>query len=190
MRTNFVEVIDDFLCKSYHELLFNELCTSNVPWYFNSNITTDIQSTINGKSILNGFGFSHTIWENNRPTDSSYLGLILPLIYQIKDYLKASNIMRVRFDLTLYNPDILMHSPHTDYKNNHYSAIYYLNESSGNTIIFNEKYTDDHNEQLTIKENIFPKANRLVVFDGSYLHTGHCPFENNARLIINSNYND
>ena len=37
-------------------------------------------------------------------------------------------------------------------------------------------------------EKVSPKANRVVIFDGSTLHNGHSPCEHNNRIIINSNY--
>ena len=88
--------------------------------------------------------------------------------------------------MTVYNPDVVMHGPHVDYKDKmHYSSVYYLNDSDGPTVIFNEKLGEN---SLTIKESIEPKPNRLLLFDGSYLHTGYSPSRHNSRVLINSNY--
>ena len=56
----------------------------------------------------------------------------------------------------------------------HYSAVYYVNDSDGNTVIGDMK--------------VAPRANRVVVFDGNIPHNGHSPCEHNNRIIINSNY--
>jgi hypothetical protein len=37
-------------------------------------------------------------------------------------------------------------------------------------------------------ERVSPKANRLVLFDGSFLHTGCSPTKHKNRILINSNY--
>lgn len=187
MRTDFVEVIDNFLSQSYYESLRSSITSNNFPWYYNDDITYDKEtySTINGNPLVQSFGFSHTIMSNSNPTDSDITNLIMPMAFQIKDYLKASKILRIRLDMTMYNPEVKMHGPHVDYTNPHYSSVYYLNDSDGSTIIFNEK---EGKKTLSIKEVIEPKPNRLLVFDGSYLHTGYSPSRHNCRVLINSNY--
>jgi hypothetical protein len=37
-------------------------------------------------------------------------------------------------------------------------------------------------------ERISPKANRLALFDGDYLHTGSSPRKYKNKILINSNY--
>lgn len=188
MRTDFIEVIDDFLTQSYYESLRASITSSNFPWYYNEDITYDKEqqkdSSINGNLICNSFGFSHVIYSDYKST-SEISNLVMPLSFQIKDYLKASEIMRIRLDMTMYNSDIRMHGPHVDSFEPNYSAVYYLNDTDGPTVIFNEKYGDN---SLTIKETIEPKPNRVLLFDGSYLHTGYSPSRHNSRVLINSNY--
>jgi len=188
MRTDFVEVIDDFLTQSYYESLRASVTNSQFPWYFQDNITyvnDKIGGYINENPINNSFGFSHAIYFSSE-IKSQVGNLVMPFAFQVKDYLKASEIIRVRLDMTVYNPDIRMHGPHVDFDDiPHYSAVYYLNDSDGSTVIFNEKWGQD---SLTIKETIEPKPNRLLLFDGSYLHTGYSPSRHNSRVLINSNY--
>ena len=80
--------------------------------------------------------------------------------------------------MTLYNPfclpDACAHTPHVDMDGEHHTAVYYVNDSDGDTIIGDEK--------------VSPKANRVVIFDGKTIHNGHSPCEHNNRIIINSNY--
>jgi hypothetical protein len=163
MRTDFVEVIDDFLTQSYYESLRASVTDPGFPWYFQDNV----------------------IYFNSE-VRSQVGNLFMPFAFQVKDYLKASEIMRVRLDMTVYNPDTRMHGPHIDYNDTpHYSAVYYINDSDGPTVLFNEKQGQD---SLTIKETIDPKPNRLLLFDGSYIHTGYSPSRHNSRVLINSNY--
>ena len=189
MRTDFVEVIDDFLTQSYYESLRASVTDPGFPWYFQDNVTyesSEIEGVyINENPINNSFGFSHVIYFNSE-VRSQVGNLFMPFAFQVKDYLKASEIMRVRLDMTVYNPDTRMHGPHVDYNDiPHYSAVYYINDSDGPTVLFNEKQGQD---SLTIKETIDPKPNRLLLFDGSYIHTGYSPSRHNSRVLINSNY--
>lgn len=190
MKNNFVEVIDDFLTKSYYECLRASIFDPSFPWFYNENSTHSDGKLhyINNSPTHTSFGFTHNFLIDKKSTNSEFTNLVLPLVFQIKDYLNASEILRVRMDMTLYNPEKIMHPPHVDSEDNHYSAIYYLNESNGSTVIFNEKMSSNIDNNLTIKETIEPKPNRLVVFDGSYIHTGYSPSNNNCRVLINSNF--
>ena len=81
------------------------------------------------------------------------------------------------------------------------STIFYFNDSDGNTVIYNERYDGENGEysskaiqekgleeKLTIQQEIEPKANRMVAFDGLYIHTGSVPAKHNTRVILNSNF--
>jgi len=74
-------------------------------------------------------------------------------------------------------------TPHIDNDvRKHYVAIYYVNESDGDTILFNEDYS--------IKVKVKPKKGRFVVFDGSTLHTGSNPIDTDKRIVVNYNFNE
>ena len=81
----------------------------------------------------------------------------------------------------------------------HIATIFYLNDSDGNTVIFNQKFEESpetmraasiqiNESTLTVQKEIEPKANRLLIFDGHYIHTGHVPAHHNNRVILNSNF--
>ena len=72
------------------------------------------------------------------------------------------------------------------------SAILYMNESDGSTLIYDKKVVNaddiDHTKEYDIKEAIDPVPNRLLVFDGHYVHTGHSPSKHKSRILLNSVY--
>ena len=82
-------------------------------------------------------------------------------------------------------------TPHIDNKFwNSYSMIYYVNDSDGDTIIFNETSDEEKKkkpEKLTINERIPPKKNRAVLFRGNYFHTSTNPIDNEKRIVLNVN---
>ena len=87
--------------------------------------------------------------------------------------------------MTMYNPDAYAHEPHQDYIDNHFTAIYYLNDTDGPTNIYNEtEPTDDY----TFDKIVSPVANRLVGFNGKQMHAGYSPSQNQCRILINANY--
>ena len=73
-------------------------------------------------------------------------------------------------------------SPHTDMIFKHFVMLYYVCDSDGDTVIYNEKKISE--KGLTVQKKISPKQGRVVLFDGAYYHTAEQP-NNNIRCIVN-----
>ena len=72
-------------------------------------------------------------------------------------------------------------SPHVDIVGEHFVMLYYVCDSDGDTIIYNEQIKSDN---YTVQKRITPKQGRVVLFDGSYYHTAEQPL-NNIRCVVN-----
>ena len=72
----------------------------------------------------------------------------------------------------------------------HATSIFYVNDSDGNTVIYNQKWNPEQgiNQELTVMEEIEPVGNRLICFDGLHIHTGHNPMKHSNRILINTNF--
>jgi len=74
------------------------------------------------------------------------------------------------------------------------TSIFYINDSDAPTIIYDQMRLYGDVEQplkvvkLTVKERVYPKENRLVLFKGNHVHTGMCPTTSSCRILINTNY--
>jgi hypothetical protein len=77
--------------------------------------------------------------------------------------------------------------PHTDFTTPHMTMIYYVNDSDGDTVFFEEMYTGVDINKKTVSKRVTPKKNKCVLFDGLRYHTGSVPSKNN-RIIININF--
>ncbi len=95
-----------------------------------------------------------------------------------------------------YNPQVsknyknnCMH-PHCDMNKGGFTAVYYVNDSDGDTVIFNEKTMSPflNREELSIKKRVKNKRGRLVVFNQDYLHAGMLPVSSDYRVVINFNF--
>lgn len=82
-------------------------------------------------------------------------------------------------------------SPHVDIFVPHYVVLYYVNDSDGDTFIF-EETSDEYEmaripeiENFTIKKRITPRKNRAILFDGRYFHTSSHPFKSPLRIVMN-----
>ena len=94
--------------------------------------------------------------------------------------------------------DGYLHSIHVDFDKTfpHVSCIIYMNDSDGNTIFFNETSNDfstNHSgsfkiDDLTIRKKVQPKKGRIVLFDGSIIHSGCSPYNNKNRILLNCQF--
>ena len=182
-------IIDDFLSPTYHKEILANFLSPNFAWHYQSNIT-DIYNV--DDTDVNQHGFTHNfIQPETGMENTSIAHLIRPLLLQIQDTIGAKKIIRARADMTMLANKKYVHTPHVDFPFRNISAVYYVNNSDGNTIVYKET-TDNPNanipEKLTVVEEVEPVANRLLLFDGFTLHTGSSPIKNKNRILINSNY--
>lgn len=180
-------LIENFLSKSYHKELLEILGGPNFDWYFSENIS--YKNKKNGR--LNEYGFYHIFWDNNGKRNSEISNFWKPALLKIMDTVDCNNIVRSRADMTMNCSEEFIHDPHVDFFFPNISVVYYVNDSDGDTILYNEKYNDINlpvPKKLSIKEKISPKANRLIAFEGEVLHTGCSPVKHKNRIIINSNF--
>jgi len=73
----------------------------------------------------------------------------------------------------------------------HHALIFYLEDSDGDTFLFNEVYnvTKPKPKKLTIAKRVTPKANRCVMFRGNRFHASSNPKKNPYRIVLNCNFN-
>ena len=182
-----IKVLDNFLTKSYHKELLNLMFSANFDWYYNENISYKSNSI----SHLNEYGFSHIFWDDKGMRNTSTSMFWKPGLYQIMDAVDTDFILRSRGDMTMYSYKEFTHEPHVDYFLKNISVVYYVNDSDGDTIFYNQRHSEKDKpipNDLKIKDKVSPKANRLVFFEGDIIHTGMSPNKHKNRIIINSNF--
>jgi hypothetical protein len=81
-------------------------------------------------------------------------------------------------------------APHVDADIDHLVILYYVIDSDGDTIIYENTFKGYDNvpyfNELKEKQRITPKAGRVVIFNGKHWHTAEQP-KDNVRCIINYN---
>jgi|LakMenEpi03Aug12_release.lakeMendotaPanAssembly.Ray.scaffolds.fasta_scaffold573005_2 hypothetical protein len=94
-----------------------------------------------------------------------------------------------------YNPMNLLHyDTYTD----HIAMVYYINDSTGDTYIYNningnnvevgyKNFNSPDYNSYTLLTTVSPKMGRCVVFDGKLAHHGSYPI-NGDRFIVNFNF--
>ena len=113
--------------------------------------------------------------------------LFTPLILNVCNKLNKKNVDAIQgrsfCQLPISSDKISVDTPHIDIKENHFVMLYYVCDSDGDTIIYNEQI---ESETYTVQRRVTPKQGRVVLFDGSYYHTAEQPL-NNIRCVVNYN---
>jgi hypothetical protein len=180
-------IIDNFLTNRYFKAVQNTFLSSMFDWYYHDDVD-------NGLSTNKfNYGYYHMLLDVNG-NKSKYSDLMVSFLCQNLDLNPdLSTVIRSRMDMTTSRKDKHRFIPHIDIGNleqTHYTSVFYLNESDGDTIIYNETtfLSDGIPEKLTVKKTVSPVPNRLVFFKGNFIHAGHAPNMYNRRVIINSNF--
>ena len=171
------------------------------PWYYTTDVTVgnDLENN-QGRA-----GLSHTYVVSDLDDDgeeyetyqniagiviSEFHYLFIPLLEKVIEGtlgLENANVCRGRsflqfpLNLDTNEPD----TPHTDMYRDHFVILYYVVDSEGDTIIYNERWNNDiRPEKYTEKQRVTPKQGRVVIFDGSLYHTAEQSI-NTTRCIVN-----
>jgi hypothetical protein len=132
--------------------------------------------------------FTHAIYELTQPVSqlfSTMLPIVTAIPYTIKRLIRIKMNLGVHAKLDNENMHGMPHVDFTEISEPLVTAIYYVNDSTGDTIIFNERLGSKG--PLTVKTRVAHKQGRLVVFDGSLLHAGNTPRTNASRVNVNIN---
>lgn len=181
-----VFVFDDIVPKQHQEFLEYYYLRGENKWYFQQDITYSNSDA--DKKKVNHYGFSSLIYDRSSKTEvGADFYNILPVVYQALEKINKTvdSIFRIRafLQLPVVAKDSEANNAHIDLPINHLVILYYLTESDGDTLIYNE---DCESESYTIKQRVTPKKGRCVVFDGRLYHSSSRP-TNNKRCILNVN---
>jgi hypothetical protein len=173
-----IQVIENVLPQEKADSIENTLMGEGYfPWYIKHHITY-------GNMVDNidniHYGYSHYfIAETN--IESTFAWNVIPIITSIADKIDFNINTVFNMRAFLHNPSTVpgtINSKHIDMDRHHYSCIYYVNDSDGDTVFFD---SDSDN----IIKRYTPKKNTAVFFDGSINHSSTTPSQH--RCIINTN---
>lgn len=111
--------------------------------------------------------------------------VIEKLTLEIKDIYYTRAFLQVPLSKKFYKGK---NGVHVDIPDPHYACVYYLNDSDGDTIIYEQNIHDtdpgSKGVDLIRHKTVTPKKGRFVMFDGARYHCSSQPQEN-YRCIIN-----
>lgn len=184
-----LKVIDNFLPKEYFSKLQELVLMNEQPWFFLSSPTTFDLNT------QKTYSFGCNVVLLNQPESYNPLLSCSKYIKLLNEHVKSScnfkRVIRCRLDMTTYRGEQITFHPHVDLSQKHYTSIFYLTKCNAPTIIYNQQHFSEETidtTNLTIMKQIIPDENKLVVFDGNYIHTGTSATDVSRRILVNTNY--
>ena len=152
--------IENLLGSNQYGYVLNKLDTPGVAWYH-----TETTANSFDKILPYNSSFSHLMFK--------------------KDAGPISELFECAFPILLAALDQVVHAPHKDHSEPHHTGLYYLNETDGDTVVYNET---EESKEYTIKERLTPKANTWHQFDGNHYHSSSAPTQNEKRITLTFNY--
>ena len=185
---NKILIFDDVIDLEYQNIIKEILLGDrqykgyDFPWY----LTHDVTKPAKADSQLRP-AFFHGYVDYPSELSSVFHDVFIRLIQNSCAKIDRKNVDvlqgRSFCQLPISSDKISVDTPHIDIKEDHFVMLYYVCDSDGDTIIYNEQIKS---ETYTLQQRVTPKQGRVVLFDGSYYHTAEQPL-NNIRCVVNYN---
>lgn len=184
-----MEIFDNFL-QPYQVNEVLEEASSRMPWYLKSGSINPDRPIDDYQVILNGsdsMQLTHTVYDNGRPTSDYYeMAIQIFKTFMNVNEMEYKAVLRAKFNLVpKVNKDFINQPPHVDFKYPHKVFLYYINNSDGDTIMYNEFYNGNNPGSLSEFARVSPLAGRAVFFDGLRYHAPIPPKDNPYRMVLN-----
>ena len=206
MNTSDIVILDDLLpkstCNRFTQYVtdpmfewndFNHIQTSGV--YFKE-MSFSSEHQFIARDALIKLAYFNNFRDGDRVFDKTTFWLAMAIMdeYARRTGEKVTDIMRVKLNnqTRSNNPnyDTNTHNEiHIDHVEYHKTIVYYINDSDGDTFLFDQKYDPNrtHYDCKTVGR-VTPKQNRLVCFDGLRYHAPSNPVYYPRRYIMNINF--
>ena len=189
IKEDFTYMIDDdFLPEGIVEEIQDTLLNSDAGWFLGKQLLSKDYKFKTNIDPYNGSQFNHLFFSDSK-VHSPHWDMGYKLISQFcdKHNITLMAVMRCKSNLTFPDSSIdqsKTETPHVDHMWNHFTLLYYVNDSDGETILYNQKFDGQKEVVLTELARVSPKAGRAVLFDGLLYHSPTVPSKN-YRAVIN-----
>lgn len=178
-----IQIYDDAVPIELQNDIYDRMLVKAFGWFYQSDMEHNPNTS--AKGYVERPGFVNTIYQQGWDIDTPYLNI---LTNNSKIFVEPSKIIQIKASLlTQTNLENLLDNPHTDLTTPHMTAIYYVNDCDGDTVIYDKMYDDPGSMWTEVQATVTPKKGRLVVFNGKYLHASTRP-TTGTKCCISYNY--
>lgn len=169
-------VVDDWFAPSEYAVLKHYLTDPELGWNYLPSAATMNASP----DKLLHHGFAKEIY----PTDTPNTVLINLLTYKLSTVFNIDSLIRIRAGLQLPVGKRIIHDPHVDFLEEHYTALFYFSSEidAGHTYIY------DKASDMNVLDKIEPRENRVLLFKGDVYHSSSAPEKVFKRIAVNVNF--
>lgn len=199
-------VIDDILPKKTQDYIENRVLNPETTWNFLNAVTVNddydrrVNYTHSDYKFMDTSGLCNAFYYDDRIFEQSKVWLYENALFIINEFVEKTGIdyryisrMKVNMLTKSTHKDHdenCTNIPHVDTNGPHWTLLYYINDSDGDTFLYDQKYDEAHNGTtlpLTVKARVSPKKGRLLAFNGLLYHSSSNPINYETRLNMNIN---
>jgi hypothetical protein len=196
-------VIDNFLPEAYQISFYNLLTgpVSPFSWFFNKySVSADPEALAKlfytDEPTQEHVQFNHNFIKDNKIVSEEFYKNFAPLVacFETHTNSKVEYIQRLKANLLINQEGPKLQPPHVDglsMVDGKYtclgkkSLLYYVNNSDGDTILYNERFNGEPVGRVTEQLRVSPKKGRAIIFDSNQIHSGSAPTKKGYRVVIN-----
>lgn len=175
---------DSFLSYEQSEQ-YKHIILSSPTWRFNPHTNS---KSINGEALSSQnetFQFVSTI-DLDHPARLATFEVLQA--FSTKHNFTIKEITRIKSNILTQSNNNGYHSPHIDQNYEHKVFLYYVNDSDGDTVFFNQFWSLSNpatENTLTEYLRVAPKQGLGVLFDGFQYHASTSPIVSGYRCVVN-----
>jgi len=174
--------------QEYQKKIYDLVTDIEFPWHFMEDTTTERANGTHADTPA----FANLVYHPNNK-ENPYAEFFVPLLNSIaeKSNLKVHSVLRMRLGFLLNTkyafPSIpyVANTAHRDFDQDHYVAVYYVNESDGETVIYHET---EPSEKYRPMHKSMPEQGKALVFNGWHFHASTCPKMFTKRIALTINF--
>ena len=164
------------------------LRSGQVPWFYIGYTVADIDifhhhSLAHMFVVKDNWFYVHNLMGPNKPeshVDNQILNAINSL--GVVPEFKTHKLTRAQVNCVHQTQSIQITPPHRDFDNPGCVYIYYVNDSDGDTIVYDE--------EGNVEAMVTPKAGHMVRMDSRQYHSSTTPVRTERRFVINLNFEE
>jgi hypothetical protein len=190
-----MQVFDELLTPDEAAHIERTVTDDSFPWYISAakqtTVTAAYAQANYDRNVQESTQMVHTICTPPHGVISQHTELAQMVAQRVMSAAKIEGrIIRAKFNFLARASTTgagKYHTPHIDSYDPHHVAIYYVNDSDGDTRIFTRVAGEPTPVVHTVAQAVSPKAGRVVLFSGRQYHASASPVHSAFRIVLNLN---